>query len=67
MIDGVKAIMANEINTYQITSNYFCAGIIVKNDYVIKTAPIINYFNGENIIRVMITCRNHNWTIERIK
>lgn len=52
---------------YQIKSNYFCAGIIVKNKTIIYTAPIIKWMKGKSIRFIKQYCRNKNFKIKRIR
>ena len=67
MIDGEKAIMASE-ELYQITSNYFCCGIVAKNNIVVNCASIVfKYLIGRSIISVKNYCELKNWKIEKIK
>lgn len=37
---------------YQITLSYACAGIVLENQIVTKTAPIFNWMKGKNIDQV---------------
>lgn len=37
---------------YQITTNYFCAGLIVKDNIVIKSAPILNWTISKTFSRI---------------
>jgi hypothetical protein len=36
----------------QITTTYFCAGIIAKNNIIIKAAPILKWTIGKDVIFV---------------
>lgn len=50
----------------QITSNYFCAGIIFESDlfddfHVVKAAPILNYMIGWHYDRVKNYCLKKNF------
>lgn len=51
---------------YQITSTYFCVGLVIDNDRVIKAGPIINYMIGWSFDKVHNTCVKRCWTIEKI-
>ena len=51
---------------YQITSSYFCAGIITKNKIIIKAAPIIKWTVGKSISEIIIHCTKKDWKISCI-
>lgn len=34
---------------YQATTNYFCAGLLVKNFIITEAAPIIKWAEGKNL------------------
>ena len=51
---------------YQITSDYFCAGLVSKECKVIKAAPIISYMLNKDISWVRDYINNKNWTLARI-
>ena len=46
-----------EEEMYEITSPYYCAGLIVKNNTVIESAPIIKWMTGKNISEVEEYCK----------
>ncbi len=48
----------------QITAPHFVAGIILANDYVIETAPILKYMNGWPKTKVWNYCRRKKWRIK---
>lgn len=50
---------------YQITSDYFCAGVVVE-DRVTVTAPILHYMLGWTLDRVKAYCFKKGFTISRI-
>ncbi len=47
----------------QITSPYFCAGVIIKE----KTAPILKYMLDWNENRIRFYCSQKNWKVEEIE
>ena len=52
---------------YQITSSYFVAGLIVKDDKVIKSAPIIKWMIGRNLKYIETYCLSKHWKLTEIK
>jgi len=52
---------------YQITLSYACAGIIVKNNIVVKTAPIFHWMIGKNLNQITTWVYNKNGHINKIK
>jgi hypothetical protein len=46
----------------QITSNYFCAGIVALNGRVIVTAPILKYMKGWDGMQVRNYCSHRGWS-----
>ena len=54
---------------YQITSNYFCAGITLYNDVVCEAAPILKYMRESrwSLSHVKDYCHKKNWKLEKIK
>lgn len=53
-------------NIYQIYANYFTAGIIVKNNYVVKSAPILKWTVGKRIAYIKDYCFKKKWKIIKI-
>ena len=51
---------------YQITSDYFCAGLITKKSKVVKAAPIIHYMINKTIKDVIDYIVKKNWTLTRV-
>lgn len=51
---------------YQITLSYACAGIILKDNIVIKTAPIFHWMKGKTLEQVKIWVYNKKGTILKI-
>ena len=45
----------------RIVSSYFCAGIILEDKTVVKTAPILHYMLGWNETKVQSYCRKKGW------
>lgn len=48
----------------RITSNYFCAGAIIKNNKITRIAPIIKYMKGWNYSKIFEYCQSKHWTLE---
>src|SRR3990167_4949992 len=51
----------------QITSPKFCAALVVENDGVVETAPILKGFRLCSWRAVQLHCRNKGWKIEILK
>lgn len=59
--------MASNEYSLQITTKYMCAGLVVRNQTVISTAPILKYMKGWDVLKVMEYCQKKGWTcIEHI-
>jgi len=54
--------MGNQL--IQIISNYFCAGILIENGYVIETAPILKYMKGWTQEKVVRYCQLKGFLVE---
>lgn len=54
---------------YQITSSYFCAGLVTYDDKVVEAAPIIGYMRSANwdINHVKSYVAKKNWKWEKIR
>jgi len=52
----------------QITSPYFCAGVVLKNNVCIKAAPIVKYMKYKKWNTEQITdyCRWKKWKIKNV-
>lgn len=48
----------------RITSDYFCAGIVLRNGVVTKAAPILQYMLGWRGERVLIYARRRGWLVD---
>jgi len=48
----------------RICSSYFVAGVVLEDNVVIKTAPIIKYMKGWNSNKVVKYSINKNWKID---
>lgn len=48
---------------YTIDLPYACAGIIVKNDFVVETAPIFNWMRGKALTEVTRWVKRKKGTI----
>ncbi len=51
---------------YQITSGYFCAGIEVKGDTVVKAAPILRRNVGHSFATFLNYCDYKGWEVHRV-
>ena len=51
---------------YQIKLSYACAGIIVQNNTVIRTAPIFSWMTGKNLNQIKTWVYNKKGTIYKI-
>ena len=57
-----------ESKLIRVTSRYFCAGIIIENDKVVKAAPILyKKLFGLSEDRCKIISRENNWNWEEVK
>jgi hypothetical protein len=48
-------------NMIRIDSGYFCAGVDLEDDRVVKAAPIVKYMVGWTRRKVESYCRKKNW------
>lgn len=51
----------------RITASHFVAGIIVKNDRVTLSAPILKYMRGWTSDRVRQYCKEKGWRASIVK
>lgn len=51
----------------QLTAKHFCAGLVIQNDRVTVTAPIIKYMMGWTLARVEQYARGCGWTVTMIR
>lgn len=56
---------SNTEKLIQISSSYFVAGIIFKNNIVIKAAPIVKWMIGKNIDYIKQYCLSKHWKCEQ--
>lgn len=47
----------------QITSPYFCAGIVLRNGFVVRAAPILQYMLGWTGERALVYARHRGWRV----
>ena len=47
----------------QVTAPHFTAGLVIKNGWVIETAPILAYMIGWTTYRVKAFCHNRRWEL----
>ena len=50
-------------DTMLIDSGYFCAGVVIVNNVVVRTAPILKYMVGWTSERVVNYCVKKRWRI----
>ena len=50
----------------QITSSYFCAGIILENGICIEAAPIVKYMKGWDRPKIRDYCKYKKWSAKII-
>jgi hypothetical protein len=48
----------------RITSNYFCAGLVLRAGVVVAAAPILQYMLGWRGERVLIYARRRGWMVD---
>ena len=48
---------------YQITSPYFCAGIIVTNGWCTQAAPIVHYMKGKSSTWIASYIQKKGWKV----
>ncbi len=51
----------------QVTSPYFCAGIVLQKNTVTVAAPIIKYMKGWSLHKVENYCANKRWKVIVVK
>jgi hypothetical protein len=52
--------------TYQVTADHFTAGVVVLNDRIIRTAPILLWLKGEPFGRLRSIAADNRWKIEEV-
>jgi len=62
-----KNVLLETKELYQIILSYACAGIIVENDIVIKTAPIFSWMIGKSLIEVQAWVYKKNGVINKVQ
>lgn len=50
----------------RITSNHFCAGVVLRNGRVVRAAPILKYMIGWNELRVLSYARMRGWKADAL-
>lgn len=50
----------------QITSHYFCCGILLREDIVVDAAPIVGYMRGWTRGRVRAYVEKKRWAVSVI-
>lgn len=56
MVDGL----------YQVTSGYFCAGIVVKGGHITEAAPILKWTIGKRLVSFEVTAKLKSWTLIKV-
>ena len=52
----------------QVTSNYFCAGMVIKEGTIIRAAPILRkYATGKRFIEFIKYANSRGWRVNVIK
>lgn len=51
----------------QITAPYFVAGLVLVDDEVTKTAPILHFMRGWSRVLVRSHCREKKWAIRVVR
>ncbi len=49
-----------------IDAPHFYCGVVLQNDRVIRTAPIVRYLRGWNVQRLTRYSQAHGWRVEAI-
>ena len=47
----------------QVTCQYFCAGVVIKDGVIIATAPILKWSKGQRAEWFRECCRRRQWDI----
>lgn len=50
----------------RLDAPHFCCGAIVRDDHVIRTAPIVRYLLGWKASRLTRYCQGRGWRVEAI-
>ena len=56
--------MPTKERLYRITSKSFCAGVIIKDREIIRTAPILKKFKGQCILNLYKWAMQNNMQFE---
>jgi hypothetical protein len=54
------------VKTIRITSSYFCAGIIVKDDIIVQAAPILSWSINKRLSNLKSYFNRKGWKYEEI-
>jgi hypothetical protein len=52
--------------TYQVTADHFTAGIVVSDDRIVRTAPILSWLRGEPFGRLQLIATGNRWKIQEV-
>lgn len=51
----------------RISAPYFCAGLVLENDVVVRAAPILGYMRGWSLERVSHYAKSKRWTLQVLR
>lgn len=51
----------------RIDAPHFCAGAIVQNGKIVKSAPIIKWMINKTVAQIMSYCKQKNWSCEYLR
>jgi len=54
------------VTGFRVTAPHFIAGGEIRNDVVIRVAPILNYMRGWMSKQVQDYCDIKGWTVEKV-
>jgi len=52
--------------TWQVTAPHLCAGLLVLDGRVLRTAPIVAYMRGWSLALVRAYCKRKGWTLTEV-
>jgi len=48
----------------QITAPHFCAGLVMRDGFIVKTAPILKYMRGWSYAKMVLYCAKKQWCFQ---
>lgn len=51
---------------YQVTAPHFTAGVVVYSGVINKTAPILKWAKGKDLVEFKKYAKSQGWTVERV-